>query len=260
MNTIEVLTDNKKVHWLLHLADTNLILSHRNSEWCGHGPVLEQDIALTNISLDQLGQARLFYQHAADILNQTNKNSDHTEDSLAYLRTEREFTNLLMCELPKGDWAFTTLRQYLFSVFFRMYYTGLLQHTDSEIAAIAEKSLKEVNYHVRWSREWVLRLGDGTPESNARMRNALLEIWPYTGEMFVAGKFDDNTITGVDIATLKQAWEAEVMQTLSEATLPLPEPDVFMQQGGKEGIHTEHLGYILAEMQYLQRTYPNATW
>ena len=173
-----------KINYILHLADSNHILSQRNAEWCGHGPVLEQDIAITNITLDLLGQARLFYQHAASLVNSLT-GQPASEDSLAYLRTEREFKNLLLCELPKGDWAVTVLRQFFYSSFAQLQYTDLLKNDDEQIRAIAEKSLKEISYHVRWSSEWVIRLGDGTAESHQRMENALKELWPYSGEMLL---------------------------------------------------------------------------
>jgi ring-1,2-phenylacetyl-CoA epoxidase subunit PaaC len=250
------------INLTLHLADSTLILSQRNSEWCGHGPVLEQDIAITNISLDLLGQARNFYQHAASLLG-----NDATEDSLAYLRTEREFKNLLLCELPRGDWAHTILRQYFFSQYQYLLFKKMIQSNDVQLAAIAVKSLKEVTYHLRWSSEWVLRLGDGTDESHRRLQEALTEIWPYTGEMFVPANYESemaSTGIGVDVTTIKDDWMKAVQQTLTEATLIENDMtkllSVFMQSGGKTGVHTEHLGYILAEMQSLQRTYPGAEW
>ena len=248
--------------YTLFLADSCLILSQRNSEWCGHGPILEQDIALTNIALDTLGQARNFYQHAARLINQRNSNDAATEDSLAYMRNEREFRNLLLTELPNGDWAQTVLRQFLFSVY-QQYLFEQLQHSqDAQLAAIAAKALKEVAYHVRWSGEWVIRLGDGTQESHNRMLQATETLWPYTGEMFIAAE-DETTLAKEGIAAnlslVQQQWQQKVAAVFEEATLPLPEK-VFMQSGGKQGVHTEHMGYILAEMQYLQRTYPGAEW
>lgn len=237
--------------YLLHLADTTLILSHRNSEWCGHGPVLEQDIALTNIALDLLGQARLFYQYAATLIGDTD------EDRLAYLRTEREFKNLLLAEQPNGDWGQTILRQYLFSQYQQLLFESLQHHTDTQLAAIAAKSLKETNYHVRWSSEWVIRLGDGTTESNERMRKALDTLWTFTGEMFTPATYE--SYTNVDQKQIQEQWTNKVKQVLDEASLPFPNQG-FMQLGGKTGTHTEQLGFILATLQYMQRTYPNATW
>ncbi len=266
--------------FILHLADTTLILAQRNSEWCGHGPILEQDIAITNISLDLLGQARNFYQYAADIINKETENNaasiksspareeleGATEDSLAYLRTEREFKNLLLVEQPNGDWGQTILRQYLFSQFQYFLYQQLQQNNDLQLAAIAAKALKEVAYHVRWSSEWVIRLGDGTEESHQKMLKGLENLWPYTGEFFIPASYETESEIGFDLVSLKQPWIEEVNYVLDEATLRSPffesgpGHQVFMQKGGKQGIHTEHLGFILAELQYVQRTYPNSTW
>lgn len=243
--------DQDKINYLLHLADTTLILSHRNSEWCGHGPVLEQDIALTNISLDLLGQARLFYQYAAELMGNTD------EDQLAYHRTEREFKNLLLAEQPNGDWGQTILRQFLYSQFQQLLFQQLSSHTDERLCAIAVKSLKEINYHVRWSSEWVIRLGDGTQESKERMLRAFDELWRYTGEMF--DSVDYESVAGVDFQSLQQEWNKKVTGIFEEASIQVPEK-TFMQWGGKSGTHTEHLGYILTDLQYLQRTYPNSQW
>ena len=236
----------------LHLADNSLILGQRNSEWCGHGPVLEQDIAITNISLDLIGQARNFYQYAAIL-----KADGSTEDSLAYLRTEREYKNCLLLEQPVGDWAQTILRQYLFSQFQYLLFQQLQNSKDEQIAAIAAKSLKEIAYHLRWSKEWVIRLGDGTEESRKRMLKAIDELWRYTGEMFIPASYEKET--GIDFTTIKEDWDKKVNEVFTEATLSIP-GKVFMQTGGKEGRHSEHLGYILTELQYLQRTYPNCEW
>jgi ring-1,2-phenylacetyl-CoA epoxidase subunit PaaC len=261
---------NNPTHYILHLADTTLILAQRNAEWCGHGPVLEQDIAITNISLDLLGQARNFYQYAATLINQptnqllnesTNQPANQSttqptdEDKLAYLRTEREFKNLLLVEQPNGDWGQTILRQYFFSQYQYLLFEQLQKSMDEQLAAITAKALKEIKYHLRWSSEWVIRLGDGTPESRERMLKAIDELWPYTGEMFIPASYE----TSLDTLSLKNEWEQKVTTVFEEASLPLPE-DVFMQTGGKDGTHTEHLGYILAELQYVQRAYPNSTW
>ena len=239
-------------NYLLHLADTALILSQRNSEWCGHGPILEQDIAITNISLDLLGQSRNFYQYAATLIG-----PDTTEDALAYLRTEREYKNHLLAEQPNGDWAQTVLRQFFFSAYQYLLYEKLQSGPDEQLAAIAAKALKEVTYHLRWSSEWVIRLGDGTEESHQRMLKAIDELWRYTGEFFMAADYEKEM--AVDMASLKAAWMKKLIAVFEEATLPIPE-NTFMQTGGKTGIHTEYLGFILAEMQYLQRTYPGAAW
>lgn len=253
--------------FVLHLADTTLILSQRNSEWCGHGPVLEQDIAITNISLDLLGQSRNFYQYAAKLINETKNlkaskvlpeaGREADENTLAYLRKEREFKNLLLAEQPNGDWGQTMLRQYLFSQFQFLLFQQLQHHKDEQVAAIAAKSLKETTYHLRWSKEWVVRLGDGTNESHERMLKAIDELWSYTGEMFMPADYEQEA--AIDFSVLKEAWMEKVTAVFSAATLPLP-ANTFMQTGGKQGIHTEHLGYILAELQYIQRAYPNSEW
>jgi ring-1,2-phenylacetyl-CoA epoxidase subunit PaaC len=240
------------IDYTLHLADNALILGQRNAEWCGHGPILEQDIAITNISLDLIGQARSFYQYAATL-----KADGSTEDSLAYLRTEREYKNCLLAEQPKGDWAQTILRQFFISNYQHLLYQLLLDNSDKTIAAIAEKSLKEVSYHLRWSSEWVIRLGDGTEESHSRMLTAIEELWRYTGELFEPALYEIES--GADVSSLKDSWMEKTKTVFEEATLPIPE-QVFMQTGGKNGTHTEHLGYILTELQYLQRAYPGAEW
>lgn len=245
--------------FLLHLADTTLILSQRNSEWCAHGPVLEQDIALTNISLDLLGQARNFYQYAAVLINSKTNQSGNpvTEDSLAYMRKERQFKNLLLTEQPNGDWAQTILRQYFFSQYQYLLFEQLQNSSDEQLAAITAKALKEIKYHLRWSSEWVIRLGDGTAESHQRMLHAIDELWSYTGEMFLPADYEKQN--GIDFILLKDAWMRSVKAIFEEATLSIPEK-VFMQTGGKTGIHTEHMGYILAELQFVQRAYPNSEW
>jgi ring-1,2-phenylacetyl-CoA epoxidase subunit PaaC len=258
--------------YCLHLADNALILAQRNSEWCAHGPVLEQDIAITNISLDLLGQARNFYEYAASLYNNfsigeksnaealipkpwTAFNRELNEDDLAFLREERQYLNLLITEQPNGDWAQTTLRQFIFSVYQQLLYTELVNSKDTQIAAIAEKSLKEVTYHLRWSSEWVIRLGDGTEESNRRMNNAINALWRFTTEFFIKTDYEM-----VDVADVKEAWFDKISHIFSEATLAVPKEMDSGFQTGKEGAHTEHMGYILSELQYLQRTYPNATW
>jgi ring-1,2-phenylacetyl-CoA epoxidase subunit PaaC len=262
---------SKLVNYTLHLADNALILGQRNAEWCGHGPVLEQDIAITNISLDLIGQARNFYQYAAQLINESQKAEGSqvstptgggdlegaTEDSLAYLRKEREFKNCLLVEQPNGDWAQTILRQYLFSQYQYLLFEQLQNNKDEQIAAIAEKSLKEITYHLRWSSEWIIRLGDGTEESHSRITKAIDELWRYTGELFIP--VDYELESGVDFIKLKEEWVNKVREVFAEATLIVPEK-IFMQTGGKEGKHTEYLGYILTELQYIQRTYPGCEW
>lgn len=261
--------------YCLHLADNALIAGHRNSEWTGHGPILEQDIAISNIALDLIGQARNLYQYAANIFNATPACAalisapaflavpgEIDEDDLAYLRDSNEFFNLLLTEQTNGDWAKTVLRQFFFSVYQQALYSTLQLSSDEQLAAIAAKALKEVTYHLRWSGEWVIRLGDGTEESNRRMLLALEQLWPFTGEAFKAAPYE--TIlnsAGIinDPALLEASWQQVVHRTLQQARLPIP-ANGWMHSGGKTGIHTEHLGYLLAEMQYLQRTYPNAEW
>ena len=245
------------LYYTLQLADNALILGHRNSEWCGHGPVLEQDIAISNIALDCIGQARNFYQYAAQL-----SVNDATEDSLAYLRDVIDFKNCLLVELPNGDWAQTILRQFFFSTYQYFLYQELKKSTDQQLAAIAEKALKEVTYHVRWSSEWVIRLGDGTAESKQRMVHAIDELWSYTGEMFTAVAYELHAESGgygVDLTGIKKNWDGKIRSLLEEATLTIP-VDIWMQTGGKEGRHTEHLGFILGEMQFLQRANPGAKW
>ena len=245
------------IDYTLHLADDSLILGQRNAEWCGHGPVLEQDIAITNISLDLIGQARNFYQYAATLIG-----NDATEDSLAYLRKEEEFKNCLLVEQPKGDWAQTILRQFFFSQYQYLLFQQLQNSKNEQLAAIAEKSLKEITYHLRWSSEWVIRLGDGTDESHQRMIKAIDELWRYTDELFSVTGFElraMNDGSGVDISKLKEPWMNKVKEIFSEATLTIP-GKTSMQEGGKEGKHTEHLNHILTELQYMQRTYPGCDW
>lgn len=245
----------------LHLADSSLIMAHRLSEWTGHGPSVEQDIAITNIALDLLGQARNFYQYAADIMNSNNTEKKITEDDLAYLRDSFEFKNFLITELPNGDWAQTVGKIFFFSTWQFFLYQKLIYNSDKQLSAISEKSLKEVTYHIKWSSDWVIRLADGTIESRERMKAAIEYLWPYTGEMFVLAEFElngENTVT-IDVSTIKKAWLDNVKLVLAGATLDLPK-EAWMHGGGKNGIHTEHLGYVLAEMQYMQRAYPGLEW
>jgi len=270
MATSKFKIQNSKINYTLHLADNALILGHRNSEWCGHGPVLEQDIAITNISLDLIGQARNFYQYAAELTNEAKASSPQgeevggevTEDTLAYLRDARDFKNCLLVEQPNGDWAVTILRQFLFSVYQYLLYQRLQTSNDAQLAAIAEKALKEVTYHIRWSSEWMIRLGDGTEESHKKILKAIDDLWMFTGELFKPALYETEVVEdgfGVDVANLKDGWMQKVKNVFGEATLPVPE-NVWMQSGGKEGMHTEHLGYILADMQFLQRAYPDCEW
>ena len=262
---------SSKINYTIHLADNALILGHRNSEWCGHGPVLEQDIAITNISLDLIGQARNFYQYAAEIINETKASfpqgeeagGEVTEDTLAYLRDARDFKNCLLVEQPNGDWAVTILRQFFFSVYQYLLYQKLQASNDTQLAAIAEKALKEVTYHLRWSSEWVIRLGDGTEGSHKKMLQAIDDLWMFTGELFMPASYEREAVEkgfGVDVLNLKDDWMQKVKNVFSEATLPFPDKNSWMQSGGKEGMHTEYLGYILADLQFLQRAYPGCEW
>ncbi len=261
---------NALIDYTLHLADSNLILGHRNSEWTGHGPILEQDIAISNIALDLIGQARNFYQYAAQLINQNtgSYNFDNgynrpvTEDDLAYLRDSFEYKNYLLTELPNGDWAKTILRQFYFSYWQYLFYTQLKNSADNQLAAIAEKSLKETAYHVKWSSEWVIRLGFGTNQSQQRMFDAINSLQNYCGEMFEMAAYELMLLpeqSSVNINSLKEDWQQKIIQVFEEATLPNTEPK-WSHSGGKKGIHTEHLGLLLAEMQFLQRAYPNSIW
>lgn len=249
--------NNSLIDYTLHLADDALILAQRNAEWCAHGPILEQDIAITNITLDLIGQARNFYQYAASI-----KADYSTEDSLAYLRDVREYKNCLLVEQPNGDWGQTILRQFFFSTYQYLLYEQLQHSKDVQLAAIAVKSLKEVTYHLRWSSEWVIRLGDGTTESHNRMLKASNELWAYTGELFMPANYELGVISngiGAELSILKNKWDERVCDIFKEATLPLPEKP-FPYSGGKTGMHSEQLGYILADLQFMQRAYPGCEW
>jgi ring-1,2-phenylacetyl-CoA epoxidase subunit PaaC len=242
-----------------------MVLSHRNSEWCGHAPILEQDIALTNIALDQIGQARNFYQYAASIL-QDQTDETISEDTLAYLRDGGDFKNVLLAELPNGDWAKTILRNFFICTYQYFLYQELGKTIEEEsgnthkeqLKAICNKALKEVSYHVRWTADWVIRLGDGTEESHVRMRNAIEELWPYTGELLKPIAYEIPFLNGKE-TNIQVAWEHKISAVLEEAKLTIPTSD-WMQSGGKKGIHTEHLGFILAEMQFIQRAYPGLEW
>lgn len=251
-----------KEAYTLFLADSSLIMGHRLSEWTGHGPSLEQDIAITNIALDLIGQARNFYQYAASAASE-NYGLTITEDDLAYLRDVKEFKNLIITELPNGDWGKSILKIFFFSTWQYFLYQKLIYSADKQLAAIAEKSLKEVTYHVKWSSEWVTRLGDGTEESHQRISTSLEELWSYTGEMFEQTNYDNEAIKnsiGVDVRDIKNDWNDKINSVFQKATLHLPKTDVWMQPGRKEGIHSEHLGYILAEMQHLHRSFPGCEW
>ena len=249
------MSDQALSDYLLHLADNALILGHRNSEWTGHGPILEQDIALSNIALDLIGQARFYYQYAAE-------RNNTTEDNLAYLRDSWDFRNCLLVEQTNGDWGKTILRQFMFSTYQYYFYDKLRDSRENRLAAIAEKSLKEVSYHMRWSGEWVVRLGDGTDESHSRMDKAMDDLWKFTGELFVPADYEKELATlgiAVDLAVIRPLWEDRVGEVVKSAGLQERKGE-WMQAGGKNGKHSEHLGYLLAEMQFLQRAYPGCEW
>lgn len=249
--------NDDKLEYLLRLGDNALILSQRLSEWCGKGPAFEEDMALTNTALDLIGQARMWLSYAGEL-----EGRGRDEDRLAFTRDANEFRNLLLVEQPNGGYAVTLARQFYFDTWYALALQGLMRSSDRRIAEIAEKSLKEVRYHVRRSADLVIRLGDGTEESRRRMQNALDDLWVYTGEMFMADGRDEVLASeGVvpDAETLREPWLKHVTEVLAEGTLKVPS-GTWMQKGGKHGRHTEHLGYILAEMQFLQRAYPNAQW
>ena len=243
--------------YLLRLGDNALILGHRLSEWCGHSPALEEDLALSNVALDLIGQTQLWLNLAGEV-----EGKGRDADKLAYLRDGREFRNVLLVEQPNGDFAVTMARQFYFDAWHYLLLRELAGSKDPRIAEIAAKGLKEVTYHLERSRDWVLRLGDGTEESHRRMQSAIDDLWMYTGELFESDEIDRAMAqegVGPDLATLHEPWLGLVRATAEEATLSLPQPG-WAQKGGKRGIHSEHLGYILADLQFLQRAYPNATW
>lgn len=243
--------------YTLRLADDLLILSHRLGEWCGHGPVLEEDIALANRALDHLGEARNLYAHAAQV-----EGKGRTEDDFAYLRTDRQFLNTKLVEQPNGDYAHTIVRSFLFDCFHLPLCEALTKSSDAQLAAIAGKSVKEAQYHLRHSSDWLIRFGDGTEESHRRAQSALDELWSYTGDLFVQDELHRalvNAGVAPDLSAIEAVFDTHVDRVLTEATLKRP-ADGFMHSGGREGKHTEHLGFLLAEMQYLQRAYPGAQW
>ncbi len=255
-----------EVRWVLRLADTCLIHAQRLSEWCGHGPVLEEDIALTNLSLDLLGQARALLSHAGTLDGQA-----LDEDQLAFLRDERDYLNLTLAEqplrrssahAPGGDFADVQVRNLLLAVWLKLHWQALSSSTDAELSAIAGKAVKEARYHVEHAAQWVVRLGDGTEESARRARAALERAWPFTGEMFVDDELDAHaaaTGLGPRRSVLREPWEAAVSAVLAEATLAVPASSKFLSTGSR-GVHSEHMGFILAEMQHLQRAFPGGVW
>lgn len=261
MSTLDTIPKNKQealVEVLLRLADDRLIHGHRLSEWAGHGPELEEDLALANVALDMIGHASSLYAYAAEL------EGKEDEDHYAYFRDDIDFKNIAMLELPRGDFAFTIARQFLFSAFSYFLYKELIDTVeDEQFKGMLQKHFKEIKYHLRHSREWVLRLGDGTEESHRRIQNAFDDLWMYTGELFEQDKSDEAATKHklyVDVTSFKQEWRKLMDETLSEATLEKPDDDQYMFSGARKGRHTEHLGRLLAEMQFLRRSYPDAEW
>jgi len=245
------------VLYVLRRADDSLILGHRLSEWCGHAPALEEDMALANMGLDLLGQARELYTYAAKVEGKGND-----EDKFAYLRDVRQYRNLLLTEQPNGDFARTMVRQFFYSAFSDLYWRAMMTSSDPTLAAIAAKSEKESAYHLRHSAEWIVRLGDGTEESHRRAQAAIDDLWAFTGEMFAVDAAEQALIdagVAIDPAGLRPQWLKTVTGVVAEATLNLPTSD-WMPQGGRVGRHSEYLGHLLAELQSLQRSFPGATW
>jgi ring-1,2-phenylacetyl-CoA epoxidase subunit PaaC len=253
---IEV-TETPLVLYALRRADDALILGHRLSEWCGHAPVLEEDMALANMGLDLLGLARELYSYAAQ-----SEGKGNDEDRFAYLRDVRQYRNLLLVEQPNGDFARTIVRQFFYAAFADLYWRAMMRSSDATLAAIAAKSEKESAYHLRHSSEWVIRLGDGTAESHARTQTAIDDLWAFTGEMFEADDSERALIESgvvIDPASLHPQWLKTVSAIVGEATLALPSAG-WMQKGGRSGRHSEHLGHLLSELQSMQRTFPGASW
>ena len=245
------------MQYAVRLGDDALILGHRLSEWCRNGPFLEEDIALSNIALDYIGRARMYYSYAAEL-----SASEKTEDDFAFLRDCREYQNLLINELPRGDFAQTMARQLVLDVFYTLQLAELCQSTDDTLAAIATKAAKETRYHLRRSTDWVLRLGDGTEESHARLQAGFNAIWGYITEMFEQDELELELVergVAVDTTKLKPEWDRQMKSILSEATIEIPEQD-WTVRGGRAGFHTEHLGHLLSELQYMQRAYPGLKW
>lgn len=249
---------NKNLYnYILGIADNSLILGHRLGELTGHGPSLETDIACTNISLDLFGQVRSYFQYAGKIAGDA-----RSEDDIAMLRKENEYKSVLLVEQPNTNFAYTIGRQFLFDVYHLMFLSELQKSTDLTLSAIANKCIKEVSYHERFSSDWIRRLGDGTEESNKKMQEAINDLWTYTDELFHLTEADQAMVSegiGVDVTALKEAYYKQVNDVLTEATLETPELKYF-QKGGKLGVHTEYMGYILAELQFMQRAYPGMEW
>lgn len=250
-------TKDALYYFCLRLADNNMILSQRLCEWCSRGPILEEDLAISNIALDHLGQAEMFYEYASAI-----DKHKKSADEMAFLNSEREYFNNLLIEQPNGDFAFTMTKQFLFSSFAKLLYTALCNSNDETIKGIAAKALKEVKYHLRHSSEWMVRFGNGTDESKRRAQNALNELWRYTDDMFVMNDTDEELISqgiSFDLKHIQSQWDFNVAELLNEANLSIPD-NTNVITGGSNGIHTEHLGHIICEMQYLQRAFHGVSW
>ena len=260
MQSITV-SPHPSVQYLLRIGDTCLILAQRLAEWCGHAPIVEEDIALTNMALDLIGQARAVLTRAGALEGELG-GARHDEDELAFLRDERDFRNCTLVELPRGDFAVTMLRNLAVAIFLKLLWQRLEESSDGELAAIAGKAVKEARYHQEHASGWVVRLGDGTAESAARLKAALDLLWPYMAELFEADKVDDQAEAarlGPRWADLRDGWRAEFEAVLAPAGLAIPAERAF-RSTGKTGRHSEHLGYVLAEMQHLQRSFPGGVW
>jgi ring-1,2-phenylacetyl-CoA epoxidase subunit PaaC len=249
--------DDPAVQYLLRIGDTALVLAQRLGEWTGHAPVLEEDIALANMALDLIGQSRALLTHAGAV-----EGAGHDEDQLAFLREERDYRNVTLVELPRGDFAFTVVRNTMMATFFKLLWERLAASSDAELAAIAGKAVKEARYHQQHAADWLVRLAGGTAESRRRSEKALAALWPYHAELFADDTVDDHaaaTRLGPRWSALREAWSGEMVQILDEAGLPVP-PAVSFLSTGKQGVHSEHMGSILAQMQHLQRAYPGGVW
>ncbi len=245
------------LHSVVQIADDHLILGHRMSEWCGHAPMLEEDLSMPNMALDMIGQARTLYTYAATIENQ-----GRTEDDFAYLRNDREYLNCLLVERPNGDFAHTMLRQLYFAAYMHPFWEAMHKSTDNTLQALSFKAVKEIAYHIRHCGEWIVRLGDGTDESHERINNAVSALHPYTAELF---EVDEQRLAGIELgifpaqAQLRQVWDKTIDQIFHQAKIKVPRTD-FNQSGGRKGLHTEDFGLLLSQLQYLQRAYPGSTW
>ena len=252
MNTKEAL-----YNFCLRLADNNIVLGQRLAEWCSRGPILEEDLAMTNISLDLFGEAESMYEYATTLVN-----NNSTADHLAFLRSEREYFNNLLVEQPNGDFAQTMMKQILFSAFAKHLYEALCNSNDETLKGLAAKALKETKYHLRHSSEWIIRFGNGTEESMRRTQFALNELWRFTDDMFVMNEVDEELISmgiSFNLNDIQAKWKFTISEIFAEANLQMPEATNIIK-GGSKGVHTEHLGHLLCEMQYLQRAHPGATW